>query len=307
VGMTRDWTLQLPGAGCRAARIPDARHVHLASWERCMAILEADAPELETMEFEALSGLVYDVAGIHLHEGKRGLVRTRLTRRLKELGIRDFAAYVTLVRSPEGRQELPRMVDILTTNKTSFFRESGHFDFLSTVLAPAWTAEKREIRIWSAGCSTGEEAYTLAMLLRRDLRGQRGRILATDISDRVLERARTGIYTEKQVGEIPTELRKAAFTRRPGQDGWSMHDDLRTMVRFARLNLMDAWPMRGPFHAIFCRNVMIYFDRPTQERLVNRFASLLAPGGYLFIGHAESLTGLQHPYTYVQPALYRIP
>ena len=272
-----------------------------------MALLERDAPELETKEFEAISALVYDVAGIHLHEGNRGLVRTRLTRRLKELGVRDFPSYLALVRAHEGRQELPRMVDILTTNKTSFFRESGHFDFLSRVLAPAWAADQRELRIWSAGCSTGEEPYTLAMLLRRDLRGPRGRILATDISERVLEQARAGIYTERQVEDIPVELRKTAFTRRPGQDGLSIHVDLRKMVRFARLNLMDAWPMKGPFQAIFCRNVMIYFDHPTQERLVNRFASLLAPGGHLFIGHAESLTGLQHPYEYVQPALYRLP
>jgi len=213
---------------------------HLDPWERGMALLERDAPELEAMEFEAISGLAYDVAGIHLPEGKRGLVRTRLTRRLKELGIRDFPSYMALVRSPEGRQELPRMVDILTTNKTSFFRESGHFHFLSTILAPAWAGEQREVRIWSAGCSTGEEAYTLAMLLRRDLRGQPGRILATDISQRVLEQARAGIYSERQMGDIPAELRKTAFTRCPGEEGWSIHDDLRKSVRFARLNLMDA-------------------------------------------------------------------
>jgi chemotaxis protein methyltransferase CheR len=272
-----------------------------------MALLERDAPELETRDFEAIRDLVYDVAGIHLHEGKRGLVRARLIRRLKELDVLEFSSYVALVRSPEGRQELPRMVDILTTNKTSFFRESAHFDFLTRDLAPVWATDQRDIRIWSAGCSTGEEPYTLAMLLRRDLSGPRGRILATDISQRVLEQARAGLYTERQVEDIPVELQKTAFTRRPGQDGLSIHDDLRRMVRFARLNLMDAWPMRGPFKAIFCRNVMIHFDRPTQERLVNRFASLLARGGHLFIGHAESLTGLRHPYEYVQPALYRLP
>lgn len=271
-----------------------------------MTLLEREGPELGTAAFESIRGMVYDVAGIHLHEGKMGLVRTRLMRRLRDLGMRDFESYVSLVRSAPGRDEIPRMVDILTTNKTSFFRESGHFDFLSDTLLPLWNGQPGEVRIWSAGCSSGEEPYTLAMLLRQGLRDRPGRILATDISERVLEQARSGIYPSARIQEIPAELRRSALTRVEG-DRWSIRDDLRGMVRFARLNLMDAWPMRGPFHAIFCRNVMIYFDRSTQERLVNRFASLLAPGGHLFIGHAESLTGLKHPFQYIQPALYRLP
>ena len=274
--------------------------------ERDMALLERQEPELGTAEFESIRTMIYDVAGIHLHEGKMGLVRTRLMRRLRDLGMGDFQSYVSLVESAPGRDEIPRMVDILTTNKTSFFRESGHFDLLSETLLPMWSGQPGELRIWSAGCSSGEEPYTLAMLLRQGLRDRQGRILATDISHRVLEQARTGIYPAVRVQEIPAELRRTALTRVEG-DRWSIRDDLRAMVRFARLNLMDAWPMRGPFHAIFCRNVMIYFDRSTQERLVNRFTSLLAPGGHLFIGHAESLTGLRHPFEYVQPALYRLP
>ena len=267
-----------------------------------MRIAQPTTPELAPPEFETIRALVYQVAGIRLHSGKLGLVRTRLTRRLRELGLADFPGYLSLLTSSTGEEELPRMVEALTTNKTSFFRESGHFHYISDTLAPRWSGEGGAVRIWSAGCSTGEEPYSLAMLLREPL-GGRARILATDISQRVLDQARGGVYSSDRVEAIPPALRQVALVP-SGKEEWAVRPAVRSAVQFARLNLMDPWPMRGPFQAIFCRNVMIYFDRPTQERLVGRFAELLAPGGHLFIGHAESLTGLRHPFSYLQPALY---
>jgi chemotaxis protein methyltransferase CheR len=261
---------------------------------------------LATSEFNAISALVYRIAGINLQEGKEGLVKTRLARRVQALGL-SFAQYVEHVQSESGRDELVSMIDALTTNKTSFFRESQHFDFLPRSVLPGLAAAGGPLRFWSAGCSSGEEPYTLAMVLhefdpalaRRDLR-----ILATDISHRILERARSGVYEASQLTDLPRSFAGKYLqpTDRPGSVRVS--DGLRQLVSFARLNLMDPWPMKGPFQVIFCRNVMIYFDAPTQERLVRRFHDMLVPGGHLFVGHSESLTSLSHPFRYVQPAVY---
>ncbi|HEX5580706.1 MAG TPA: CheR family methyltransferase, partial [Gemmatimonadaceae bacterium] len=220
------------------------------------------------------------------------------------LGMSDFSSYLDFVQAEASGAELREMIDALTTNKTSFFREPQHFDFLRAKVLPA--LEGRPLRIWSAGCSSGEEPYTLAMVLRdtlpaRDADGSR--ILATDISARVLARARAATYTPEMLAELPPDLLRRHFA--PAQGGaHRVADPVRRMVSFARLNLMATWPMRGPFDAILCRNVMIYFDKPTQSRLVARFHDLLAPGGHLFVGHSESLTGLEHGFGYVQPAVY---
>lgn len=267
------------------------------------------AIELGPSQFDEIRELTYRIAGIDLRDGKQSLVQSRLTRRLRRLGLPDFGSYLTHLRQDSSGVELAEMIDALTTNKTSFFRESRHFEFLTEhVLRPA-AAERRQLRFWSAGCSTGEEPYSLALsvlavnapaAVRSEVR-----ILATDISAEVLAKARKAVYDERQVADVPPHVLRSGFrqvSRQPAQ--WQVDDEARALVRFARLNLMGDWPMRGPFDAILCRNVMIYFDKPTQERLVQRFSDLLAPGGYLIVGHSESLTGVRHRLRYVRPAVY---
>ena len=263
--------------------------------------------ELTDNAFREIAELAHDVAGIHLGEGKRELVRARLGKRIAELGLPGFEEYVARVREDRSGKELLVMIDLLTTNKTSFFREPAHFTFLRETVIPSLRPGK--LRIWSAACSSGEEPYSIAIELLEDLRGDAwdARILATDISPTILALARRGIYRGEQLEDVPDSLRKKYFRPAPdtGADRWIVVPAVRRLVRFARLNLMDPWPMRGPFDVIFCRNVMIYFDKPTQARLVARFHELLRPGGWLFVGHSESLTNVDHPYEYVQPAIYR--
>jgi chemotaxis protein methyltransferase CheR len=259
---------------------------------------------LSPRQFREIRDLVHRVCGIDLQDGKEGLVRTRLQRRQRELGLASLGEYLARIEADASGRELAELVEALTTNKTGFFRESRHFDYLQREVLPG---TRGPMSFWSAGCSTGEEPYTLGMLIRAEIPDARGvRILATDISARVLDRARAGLYTAEQLGVVPEPLRRR-FTA-PGEDGHHrIAPEVRRLVRFARLNLMDPWPMRGPFAVFFCRYVMIYFDRATQERLVRRFSALLAPGGHLFVGHSESLTAISHGLRYVQPAIYRKP
>lgn len=265
--------------------------------------------ELSAAQFREVRDLVYRICGIDLQDGKEGLVRTRLLRRQRELKMASLDEYLDFLRREGESGELAAMVDAMTTNKTSFFRESAHFDYLRKEVLP--TAGDT-LRFWSAGCSTGEEPYTLAMVLHDelpDLARRDVRILATDISARVLDRAKQGVYTEEVLRDVPPALRHR-FTTASGQRGakqFRVNDSLRSLIRFARLNLMDAWPMQGRFDVILCRNVMIYFDRPTQQKLVRRFSALIRPGGHLFVGHSESLQAISHDLKYVRPATYRKP
>jgi chemotaxis protein methyltransferase CheR len=263
-------------------------------------------------DFADISRTVAEVAGIQLRAGKEGLVRGRLARRLRQLGHGSFREYLDHVQADASRRELAHMVDLLTTNKTSFFRESAHYDLLRERVLPEFAGAPGGLRLWSAGCSSGEEPYTMAMVLRDalpDAQFRAARVLATDISARVLERARAGAYTDDQTADVPPELLRRHFARADGAGGaaagWTAGAALRAPVRFAPLNLLGPWPMAGPFHAIWCRNVMIYFDKPTQAALVARFRALLAPGGYLCVGHSESLSAVDHGLAYVQPAAYR--
>lgn len=259
--------------------------------------------------FRTISRLMHRIAGVHLTEKKRGLVRSRLGKRIRELGLAGFGDYVEHIRSPDGRGELATMIDVLTTNKTSFFRETPHFRFLARELSEGTLSGVARLRLWSAGCSTGEEPYSLALLLQDVLSGgrqRRARILATDINSRALRHARRGAYPEKRVEDIPDRMRSTGFRAADDpQERYRVRKAIRSKVRFARLNLLDDWPMDGPFHAILCRNVMIYFDGPTREKLVRRFTDLLARSGYLFCGLSESLNGCDHDLEYVQPAVYR--
>ncbi len=267
--------------------------------------LLGDAP-LSASHFERITQMLHIHCGIRMRPGKEGLVRARLTKRLRVLGLADFDAYLRLVESDPSKREFTEMVDALTTNKTSFYRESAHFRYLREVALPACPGP---IRIWSAGCSTGEEPYTLAMLLHETLPAsavQDARILATDISHRVLGVAKTGRYPVEALAEAPRD--HVAKHWRTVSDGATTQLEagasLRALVHFGRLNLMEPWPMRGPFDAILCRNVMIYFDKATQQQLVERYWAMLRPGGHFFVGHSESLTGLSHQFRYVQPAVY---
>jgi chemotaxis protein methyltransferase CheR len=267
------------------------------------------SPELDKSQFKQISDLVYRLSGITLPSGKEGLVKSRLAKRLRELGLDSFKAYMEYVERDGSGRELAIMVDSLTTNKTSFFREPQHFDFLRQRVVPNLRNRADGIRFWSAGCSSGEEPFSIAILLREempDVDRRDVRILGTDISARVLAKAREAIYDEETLQNLPPLLVRKYFTcvRTTPQRGYLVNESVRSLVRLARLNLMGPWPMKGPFDVIFCRNVMIYFDKPTRETLVQRFWKLLAPGGHLFIGHSESLTGLSHPFRYVQPAVY---
>ena len=271
------------------------------------APLATDAPMIGATvthaDFVKISALLYDIAGIKLNDGKEGLVVSRLGKRMREVGVASFKAYIARVQDDPA--EMREMIDRLTTNKTSFFRESAHFDFLARRALPEWG--NRELSIWSAGCSSGEEPYTLATVLFDYWQGApNGRILATDLSHRVLAKAKAGSYTAEMVRDIPPQTLNRHFEklREGAHDHWVAREHLRSIIRFGKLNLMEEWPMKGPFDAIFCRNVMIYFDRETQERLVQRFSKLLAPDGYLFIGHSETLHSMKHDLRYVAPAAY---
>jgi len=265
---------------------------------------------LEDNEFRKIAKLVMDTAGIVLSEKKRALIHGRLGRRLRALGLADFGQYCRLLETDRGDQERANLINAVTTNHTSFFREKHHFDYLTKVVLPKLVesnAAARRIRIWSAGCSSGEEPYTIAMTLRGHhppLTGWNVKILATDLDTNVVSHAATGVYAEDRIEGIPDTYRKRYVTRH--RDGHAMmKDELRELITFAHLNLLGEWPMSGPFDLIFCRNVVIYFDKPTQRRLFDRYAEMLRPDGWLFIGHSESLLNVTDRFEPVGRTIYR--
>jgi chemotaxis protein methyltransferase CheR len=270
--------------------------------------------ELTPGDFEKISRLIYEQSGIALHEGKKELVRARLGKRLRQGRFKSFRDYYQFVVQDGSGEELVYLLDSISTNLTSFFREQVHFDFLEREVIPRWCAAKsgreKTLHIWSAGCSTGEEIYSIAMTLLKTLGTLEKwnlRLLASDISTKVLKKAVAGIYEKERVRALPPATVKKYFLR--GENNWREHvkvkDVIRDLVTFQRINLMEPFPFSEPFDCIFCRNVMIYFDKKTQEDLVNRFYKSLLPEGILFIGHSESLTGIRHPYHYIKPAVYR--
>jgi chemotaxis protein methyltransferase CheR len=256
--------------------------------------------KISDAEFKQLREFIYTHCGIALSDHKRALVYARLGRRLRYHRLESFAEYYELLteRDADG-SELVEMINCITTNKTDFFREPHHFKFLSERVFPAFQTRGvgggRRIRLWSAGTATGEEAYTLAITVREAFPPTEAwdiRILATDIDTRVLAHAERGEYTDEQTERIPQPLLQRYFFHGEGQNAGRVQvkPKLKEIIRFRRLNLMDdPWPMQGLFDVIFCRNVIIYFDRPTQRRLIDRFTKMLRPGGYLMLGHSESL------------------
>ena len=282
-----------------------------------MAALTLQEIVLGEQEFRLISDLVYKHCGINLHDGKKELVRARLAKRLREGNFPSFSDYIRYVLEDPTGQEFSILVDSLSTNLTKFFREDQHFEYLRSQFLPRALAAKQarhdlRIRGWSAGCSTGEEPYSIAITLLEAIAGK-GRwdvkLLATDVSTRVLERAQEGIYEKGRVDPIPLPLRSKYLIRRQGRDAdvYEVAASLRSVVLFRYLNLIEDWPVKGPLDFVFCRNVMIYFDKPTQGRLINRYYDLLASGGVLFTGHSESLTGIEHKFRYVQPTIYSKP
>ncbi len=278
-----------------------------------METIELQCEELTVEQFNTISSMVKSLCGINLHDGKKELVKARLNKRLRHLKLRGFDQYLDYLQGDSGQAELIAMVDALSTNLTSFFREPSHFEYLSEKIIPSLIARKdtdKTIRIWSAGCSSGEEPYSIAIALCEAMSGLASwdvRILATDISTAVLAKAQAGVYDETRFDTVPRPLRNRYFVHQGGRDSrhYRVSPVARDLITFGRLNLMESWPMKGPFDVIFCRNVMIYFDKQTQGMVIHRFEQLLRTGGILLLGHSESLTGIRHKFKYVQPTVYQ--
>jgi chemotaxis protein methyltransferase CheR len=271
--------------------------------------------ELTEEDFRFLARQVYDLTGIVIHERKRDMLYSRLSKRLRKLNLASFRDYCDYVGGPEGAAEIGAMINAVTTNLTHFFRESHHFDHLRDVALPAFAATGRQsgnhkLRLWSAGCSSGEEPYSIAMTVKSapvDFSRWDLRILATDLDTDMVAKGAAGRYRAADAEGIPAEL-AAKYTddaTTPAGREIRMRDGLKQMIAFKQLNLMGDWPMRGSFDAIFCRNVMIYFDHATKARLVDRYAEMLRPDGWLYIGHSESLSKVSDRFQLVGRTIYR--
>ena len=265
--------------------------------------------------FKEFSSFIYDKLGINLPSMKKLMLQSRLVKRLRELKMNSFEEYFDFLTSEQGlRNELPNMVNVVTTNKTDFFREPKHFEILNNIVLPEHYNKygNKIFRIWSAGCSIGAEPYTMAMVLlefREKNKGFQFSIHSTDISTKVLEIAKNAIYDYQMVNPVPMELRKKYLLKSKDKKSPKyirMAPELRKCVKFNQLNLMDnKYDIRAPVDAIFCRNVIIYFDKITQERVINRLCKYLKPNGYLFMGHSETLNMINAPLKNVSSTVYR--
>jgi len=261
---------------------------------------------LQEKEFIQIRDLIHRIAGINMSAAKKPLVTGRLAKRLKHHGLASYSEYYRLITAAGGKTELQMAVDLLTTNETHFFREPKHFDFLRQCVLSARKPGKT-LRIWSAACSSGEEPYSIAMLLDEVLGNAPWDIVASDLSTRVLEKARTGLYPLERMSEIPRHYLSNYCLKGTGaQEGTLLIErKLRERVRFIHYNLTEAPPKLGEFDVIWLRNVMIYFDQDTKRQVVSRLLSLLRPGGHFLVGHSETLNGINEDVRLVQPAVYR--
>lgn len=271
---------------------------------------------IDTEEYEFIRRLVYERSRINLGSDKTELVSSRVAKRLRALRLTSFGDYCEYLRSPAGEDEMTDLLDVISTNVTDFFREAEHMRYLAESVLPEWSATQKSagnepFRLWSAACSSGEEPYTLAIVMAEFFRNQsprEWRILASDISTRILGKAEQGIYRQERVKLPQSEWLARYFQRGTGDftGCCRVKPVLRERVTFRHQNLMEwPYPWSDRFHVVFCRNVMIYFDRPTQEQLIARLKEQLVPGGYLFVGHSESLVGIEHGMKCMRPSIYR--
>ena len=270
---------------------------------------------ISNADFGRLRRLIYEKSGINLSSDKKTMLELRIKRRLRSLNLNSYTQYCEYLFAHHGqKEEIVHLIDVVTTNKTDFFREAGHFELLVQKAIPDIMARNesgRQLLVWSAACSSGEEPYTLAMVLNDyELAhpGFRFRVLATDISTTVLAKAKLGVYSHEVVRPVPPDLQRRYFMRSRDPDSKVLRivPELRQLVEFRRLNFMDTdFGLSEKADIIFCRNVLIYFDRPTQEKILQKLTRYLAPGGYTFVGHAETLHDMDIPLVPVAPALYR--
>jgi chemotaxis protein methyltransferase CheR len=272
------------------------------------------ASPMTTAEFNAIGGFIQSEFGIKMPPAKKIMLQARLTKRLRAMNMSSYRQYREYLFSPEGMErEIPYMIDVVTTNKTDFFRERPHFDLLYETFLPAWFQEnggRSVFTVWSAGCASGEEPYSLAMVLNEFAEKQpnfRFKVTGTDISGEMIEKSRTAIYHQKRTETIPPALQKKYLMRSKdkGKQLTRIVPELRSKVGFHSLNLMKPFPCSQENDVIFCRNVIIYFERPVQEQLFNRCCNCLKTGGYLFIGHSETLSGMDLPLRQVRPTVYQ--
>ena len=273
----------------------------------------AQSFDLTDKEFKLFQELIYRETGINMSDKKKKLVVARLSKRLRALNLANFTQYYEFLSDSENAdKELVNLINRVTTNKTNFFRENHHFEFLSKELLPRLIAQgetsgARRLRIWSAGCSSGEEPYTLAMVINEAFKARRGwdiKILATDLDTEILQTAINGVYPTQLVSPIPKDYLIRYFSR--DAQGYRVNQNLRSMIAFRKLNLMSpAFPMKQPFDIIFCRNVIIYFDAPTKEVLLDKFHYHLKTGGHIFIGHSESLMHMKTKFKYLKHTIYQ--
>lgn len=264
--------------------------------------------------FQKFGALIYQKTGIYLKPEKKELLNARLGKRLRACGIDSFKKYYEYVLHDQSGEELIHLIDSVSTNFTSFFREQSHFDFLTAAALPSLMEERKggrkNLSFWSAACSSGEEPYTLAMVVEEFLENYSGwhyKIMATDISTRVLAQAKRGVYANDRITKVPPLFLKKYFQRGVGKSAGfvKIKETIKQKLTFDRFNLMGDFPWRAELDVIFCRNVMIYFNRQTQQELVEKFYNALMPGGYLFIGHSESITSLNHNFKQMDATAYR--
>ena len=258
-------------------------------------------------EFKFLSGLARERTGIVLADHKRDMVYGRLVRRLRALKLSSFAEYCALLQSGTNDDEIMNLINAITTNLTHFFREGHHFEHLrDSVLAPLAKQPTGRFRMWSAACSSGMEPYSMAMVMKDVLpSGWDAKILATDIDTNMLNTGKAGLYSDSEFDEIPKKYQRYVDTRSSGNGQMQMGSAIQSLISFKQLNLLEAWPMQGPFDVIFCRNVVIYFDKPTKEALFDRMADILKPGGWLYIGHSENLHGISDRFKLIGRTTYQ--
>ncbi|MFP4547994.1 MAG: CheR family methyltransferase [Fidelibacterota bacterium] len=267
---------------------------------------------IDNITFKKVRKLIYDEVGINLTEVKKALVSSRLRKRMNVLNIPEYKDYIHFVKNDKSKKEIVQLFNIISTNVTHFFREKDHFDFFEKVFLQSKKEGRDRFRIWSAACSSGEEPYSIAMTLEELLQGERYdyKILGTDISTKVLNMSLQGIYQEKQMQTVSSKLKLNYFTKYTDDKDLTLYqidDRIKRRVLFKRLNLSKPpFPLKGNLDAIFCRNVMIYFDDIVRTRLVQEFYRLLRPGGFLFIGHSESLAGLQNiDFKLIKASIYK--